>query len=474
MRKYVFLPALLCLGFSHPETFAPVHRLTAIGMARGDMTDDLLAKRTDLMIDAQTFAILRDPRAAAGAAKITSAPMQKIFAAAAEESGLPATLVSAVAYLESWGETGAQSPAGPKGVMQIASGTAPLMGLRMIYATRYTMSTQTVKVKTKRGKTVSRIVRRRVPYQVLLKDERLIPERAIPAAANYISRLQNRFGGIDWAIFAYHCGEGCVGSMHGMTEHAKGIKAPYTVPKMFFSATPALNRELYIALQREMERDWSPTYYFRIMRAEQLLKLYKSDPEEFKRLAAEYRYEPNPSQRAPHRLAAWLRSADLRYQSLDDIKADGGKNLVRLFDNPNFFGFHVQSAEEDYLQASPPAIGTLVYIAYEARRLFEEMQPKDKWEPLEVTSLVRPLGLIDRSKPEGLSHGSGQVFDIEYRSLPLAEREALEFVLEDMGYEGYIGFVEEAPKSGTLHIGCAPSARDFFSQVYEEAKLAAK
>src|SRR4051812_48767283 len=123
MRKYVvFLPALLCLGFSHPETFAPVHRLTAIGMARGDMTDELLAKRTELMVDAQTFAILRDPRALAGAAKITSPAMQKIFGTAAAQSGLPASLVSALAYLESWGDSTAQSPAGPKGVMQIASG----------------------------------------------------------------------------------------------------------------------------------------------------------------------------------------------------------------------------------------------------------------------------------------------------------------------------------------------------------------
>jgi hypothetical protein len=30
--------------------------------------------------------------------------------------------------------------------------------------------------------------------------------------------------------------------------------------------------------------------------------------------------------------------------------------------------------------------------------------------------------------------------------------------------------VEEAPGSGMLHIGCAPSARDFFTQVYEESR----
>jgi hypothetical protein len=98
------------------------------------------------------------------------------------------------------------------------------------------------------------------------------------------------------------------------------------------------------------------------------------------------------------------------------------------------------------------------------------MKPKEKWVPLEVTSLVRPLEAIGKSTTESPSHGSGQVFDIEYRNLPLAEREALDFVLHDMGWEGYVGFVEEAPGSGMLHIGCAPSARDFFTQVYEESR----
>jgi hypothetical protein len=64
------------------------------------------------------------------------------------------------------------------------------------------------------------------------------------------------------------------------------------------------------------------------------------------------------------------------------------------------------------------------------------------------------------------------VFDVEYRNLPLAQREALEFVLEDMGWEGYVGFIEESPGSGTLHIGCAPSAREFFTRVYDEAVAA--
>jgi len=394
--------------------------------------------------------------------------MQAIFKDAEQKSGLPASLITAIAFLESWGVSDAKSPTGPKGVMQISGGTARSMGLKLIYATKYRMTTQTRTVKLKSGKKVTRTAKVKTPYSVLVQDERLVPEKAIPAAAVYLARLQNKFGGIDWAVFAYHCGEGCVGSMRNLTEQAKGLDAPLTVAKMFFGATPARNRDLYEAVRREMERDYSPTYYFRIMRAQQLLSLYRENPSEFKQLAAEYSFEVNPEQRAPHRLAVWLRAKDMLYLNNDDIEKDQ-RNLAPVFDDADVFGFRLRCEDGAITRATPAAIGTLVYISYETRRLFDAMKSKEKWAPLEVTSLVRATSAIESKVNEALSHGTGQVFDIGYRNLPLAQREALNFVLQDMGWSGYVGFVEETPNSGTLHIGCAPSAREFFTKIYEEA-----
>ena len=94
------------------------------------------------------------------------------------------------------------------------------------------------------------------------------PERAVPAAARYLARMETKFGGRDWAIFAYHCGEGCVSDLLPLAEAAVHHKQP-TVAEMFFVANPAHHAELYQALQREMQRDYSPTYWFRIQRAEQ-------------------------------------------------------------------------------------------------------------------------------------------------------------------------------------------------------------
>jgi transglycosylase-like protein with SLT domain len=479
--------ALLFFGLSvggyvfGADYFAPTHRLSGIGVARDDLSEDVLAARVDLMTDSQTFSILREPMAVPGAKRITTdKKLQEIFQSAAEHSGLPASLLEAIAYLESWGDAKAESPAGPRGIMQISHNTAREMGLHVARTIRYRTIKEKVQVRDKHNRLVTKTVRRKVPYAVLGRDERLLPERAIPAAAMYLTNMERRFGGRDWAIFAYHCGEGCVAEMLDLTRRARGIpKDQVSVARMFFSASPVWNRELFEAVQIQMQRDYSPTYWFRVRRAEQLLALYRNDPQGFAALAQEYRSDFGNAPRAPHRLSVWLKRDDLIYHSGDDIQAALGTKLVKAFDRPAHFGFalHLEADQADNLeylaQASPAAIGTLTYIAFETRRLWEEMNHKNEhFVPLPVTSLVEPEEYMVRNpRTEAPSHASGQVFDIAYAGLPPAENEALRFVLDDLGWDGYLGFVEDGRDS--LHIGCAPAAREFFTSVFDEATKSA-
>ena len=486
MRTVIFV--LACAGslhaqfgfFHHDKFFQPVHRISGIGAERKDVSDAVLEKRTELMTDSQTFSIMRDSHALEGAQRITSPKLQKIFDSAAKESGLPASLIAAVAYLESWGDATAQSSAGPKGIMQFSGATAKRTGLQIVYATRYRTGRETRRVKV-RGKMVTRTVATRVPYQVLVRDDRLLPERAIPAAAKYLAGMEAKFGSRDLAVFAYHCGEGCVSDFIKLAHQTPGLRdQQVTVPRLFFSANPAHNREIYERIKYHMSRDYSPTYFFRIMRAQQLLELYKADPDAFRSLVEQYRNSGDPSRRAATRLAAWLKPQDLQYHSCEDLKREEGKSLARVLDKPEFFGFQLRTSgagaigswdlknQNYYLQASPSAIGTLTYIAYETRRLFDELKPKgEKFIPLEVTALVRPLDFQEKAASGELPvHCTGQVFDLAFDILPPHEKECLNFVLEDMGWNGYLGFAEES--AGTMHVGCSPSSRDFFIKVYEE------
>ncbi len=465
--------------------FIPEHRLSGIGVDRNSMSEAVLTRRTELMIDSQTFVIMRDPEAIAGAQRITSPKLQAIFQDAANKSGLSASLISAISYLESWGDPKRESPAGPKGIMQISEATARRMGLKITRITKYRMTSEKKTVRLKRGKTTVRTVTRKTPYTVVARDERYMPERAIPAAARYLAQMEQHFGGQDWAVFAYHCGEGCVAEFQSTLLQTSGLKRGSTVAQAFFSSSPARNKDLYQLISKHMERDYSPTYWFRIMRAQQLLELYKTEPAAFKKIARDYKYETNPLLRAPHRLSVWLRPEDLSYRNCEDIRRDLGTKLFRAFENPDLYGFSLRKSgagaigshdlknQDVYFQASPSAIGALTYIAFETRRLHEALKPKgEQFVPLEVTSLIRPLEvpkLTGDANSEFHAHCSGHVFDINYSQLPPKERECLRFVLDDIGWDGYLGFVEESPNSGTLHIGCSPSARDFFTQVFEEA-----
>jgi hypothetical protein len=264
--------------------------------------------------------------------------------------------------------------------------------------------------------------------------------------------------------------------MQDLTRRARGIsKSQLTVPRMFFSCSPAWNRELYEAIQQQMQRDYSPTYWFRVMRAEQLLALYRRDPAEFATLAQEYKSQFVTTGRAPHRLAVWLKREDLLYHNEDDIRADPGKKLTKALDRPDHFGYRLNIAADStanleyFREAAPAAIGTLTYIAFETRRLFDEMaHTGGKFQPLEVTSLVEPEEYSRlKGRPEALAHASGQVFDIDYAALPPAEVECLRFVLDDLGWDGFLGFVEDGRDN--LHIGCSPASRAFFTSVFQEA-----
>jgi hypothetical protein len=205
--------------------------------------------------------------------------------------------------------------------------------------------------------------------------------------------------------------------------------------------------------------------------------LYQTDRATFRELVEEYRNPANPARRANDRLMVWLKSEDIFYRSASDLKKAEG--LVKALDDPKLFGFTLSKPSGDpdlYLQATPAAIGTLLYIAFETRRLFEEHKPKgEHFVPLQVVELVstndRPAEagslLVDPEFPE---HSTGQVFDIDRSNLPPGERECLNFILDDMGWDGYLGFIQVT--GDTLHIGCSPDSREFFAKVFEEAMQA--
>ena len=96
-----------------------------------------------------------------------------------------------------------------------------------------------------------------------------------------------------------------------------------------------------------------------------------------------------------------------------------------------------------------------------------DVQAKAREAMRDAQGPTRPAQLTVALMSPAVQHTSGQVFDISYSNLPPHELECLRFILDDLGWEGDLGFVDDGPKN--IHIGCAPSVRDFFSAVFQEA-----
>src|ERR1022692_4698189 len=73
------LCAALPASPAEPEYFVPTHRLPGIGAGRQVLTDETLARRTEAMIQSQTFGIMREPLAAQGAERIHGSGLQRLF-----------------------------------------------------------------------------------------------------------------------------------------------------------------------------------------------------------------------------------------------------------------------------------------------------------------------------------------------------------------------------------------------------------
>ena len=87
--KVVVLLSLGALGQAgSPEYFFPSHRISGVGVERDALTPETLQLRTDLMVQAQTFIIMREADAFSGARRVTSPRLQSIIRRAPARRGL--------------------------------------------------------------------------------------------------------------------------------------------------------------------------------------------------------------------------------------------------------------------------------------------------------------------------------------------------------------------------------------------------
>jgi hypothetical protein len=111
-------------------------------------------------------------------------------------------------------------------------------------------------------------------------DDRFNERLALAATVRYLRLAQQRFGRPDLAIESYHMGIGNL--QHVLDEYDGGHAVPYV--QLYFDTAPDHHSAAFNTLSGF--GDDSSLYYWRILGAAQIMRLYRSDQTVLKRLAS--------------------------------------------------------------------------------------------------------------------------------------------------------------------------------------------
>ncbi|MGI8428709.1 MAG: transglycosylase SLT domain-containing protein [Solirubrobacteraceae bacterium] len=236
---------------------------------------------------------------------------------AAAASSVDPDILEGIVYLESAGRPTAIAGADPSaaaGLTQILAETGQgLLGMHVDLAKSRAL-TAAIDSASALGHDalVSRLQRQRAKI-----DDRFDPAKALAATVRYLELARQRFGRADLAVVSYHMGIGNLTQVLG--DYDGGRAVPYA--QVYFDSSPARNASTYKLLSSF--GDDSSLYYWRVLGAVQIMRLYRSDRAALVRLTglqtaeasqAEVLHPPDHTQsfNDPAALERGLRSATIR------------------------------------------------------------------------------------------------------------------------------------------------------------------
>jgi hypothetical protein len=355
---------------------------------------------------------------------------------AAAEAGIDADLLEGLVFLESAGREDAVTAAGLEGAVgltQILAETAQnLLGMKVDVAASRRITARIGRA-LRRGDLLKverlRRSRRRV-------DERFDPALALAGAGRYLKLARDRFGRDDLAVVSYHMGMGNLESV--LSDYGE---RDVSYAQLYFDSTPASHERAYARLSAL--GDDSANYFWKVLAAREIMRMYRSEPELLTRLSA-LQNEKNSAEEvlhpedrsvtfaSPEELAEAYERGDLIAFPPTPPGLRRDRRMGELSDRPRL-----------YRGLRPEAMALALYVAAQVKSISGE-------EPLVVTSTVRDRAyqrrLARRNSEATRSyslHTTGWTFDVlrSYRS----RRQALafQFILDRLEILDVIAWVRE-------------------------------
>lgn len=384
------------------------------------------------------------------------APYRAQIDAATAGSGVDPAILEAIVFLESAGRPQALAgpdPSAAAGLTQILAETGTsLLGMHIDLGRSRQLTAAIVRA-ARRGQAgqVGHLQRERAQI-----DDRFVPRKALAATVRYLKLARARLHLADLAVVSYHMG---IGNLQGVLgDYDGGQPVPYA--QLYFDTAPDRHGAAFRRLHGF--GDDSSLYYWRILGAAEVMRLYRSDRAALSRLVG-LQTARNSSEEVlhpPDRTPVFADPGALR-------SAYASRTLLALPSAPSGLGL-----------AYDPGIGSLAARLNAPASLYRGLQPaalellaelgsrvreiSGGRGALTVTSTVRDvryqhlLGASDIEATHGYSlHTTGYAFDIARRYATPAQAVAFQALLDRLQALNLIAWVREP---AAIHVTVAGDA----------------
>lgn len=205
---------------------------------------------------------------------------RRLIDAAAGGTGIDPNVLEGIVFVESAGRPdviAGTDPAAASGLTQILAGTGQsLLGMHIDLARSRRLTAQMAAAAAQgRYTRVVKLERQRARI-----DDRFDPRKALAGTVRYLRDAGQRFGRPDLAVVYYHMGIGNLQRVLG--DYDSGRSVPYV--QLYFDTAPDRHAAAYALLHSF--GDQSSLYYWRVLGAVQIMRLYRSDRPALARLSA--------------------------------------------------------------------------------------------------------------------------------------------------------------------------------------------
>ena len=380
-------------------------------------------------------------------------------------TGIDPNLLEAIVFLESAGRPdviAGSDPANATGLTQILAETAQnFLGMHVDLPVSRAL-TDAIAAAKRRGdpQAVRRLEARRRRI-----DARFVPAKALAGTVRYLLTARKRFGRDDLAIVSYHMG---IGNLQGLLRDYAGgggtvkelvARDDLSWARVYFGSSPRAHRSAWARLSSF--GDDSQTYYWRVLAAEGIMRLYRSDPAELQRLTVLHREKASAEDvlHPPATTERFATAADLehawRQGLVQPLPNEPALLHVRIAPAMGALADRLGKQPDLYRGLRPEALALLLYLAGRVHALSGA-------PALTVSATVLDDEYRQLLPPDDPNAGSGYsllttgyAFDVRRTYSSSAQAAAFQYELERLQARDLIAWVRTPT---TIHVTVSSAA----------------